>query len=90
MYFFFKLFFRLKQLKPSLEKKKAELKLISRKSDTDQTSKVKLQEDICQLSAQINFMEFDEEAEQRLDEERKQLCREKIEQSKAVDNFEAV
>lgn len=38
----------------------------------------------------MNSLEFDEEAEQRLDEERKQLCREKIEQSQAIDQFEAV
>lgn len=35
-------------------------------------------------------MSFDEEAEGKLDEERKQLCREKIELSKSVDKFEAM
>lgn len=34
-------------------------------------------------------MNFDEESESILDEERRQLCREKIELSKAVDKFEA-
>ncbi|KAI1727452.1 SMC proteins flexible hinge domain-containing protein [Ditylenchus destructor] len=80
---------KLKQIKPALEKKKAELQALSKRSNTETLQKDQLEAELARCKQLLDEMAFDEDAENQLDVTRRDLCKERIGYQREVDGFEA-
>uniref|UniRef100_A0A914ZLA8 Structural maintenance of chromosomes protein n=2 Tax=Parascaris TaxID=6254 RepID=A0A914ZLA8_PARUN len=80
---------RLKQLEPSLAKKRKELKGMAGQSANDEREKGKLEEQLRNIEVELEKLHFDEQSEAQKSEELQKLHVEKQKLTDAVDSFEA-
>ena len=79
----------LKQKKPMLQKKRTELARTTRPTDEDARKAQKLEEEIAQVQSELSSVNYNEEEESRLGNERQDLLRERQNVDHVVDTFEA-
>ena len=79
----------LRQKKPVLQKKKSELARTTRPTDSDAQRAQQLEEEIGQVQSELSSINYSDESEGRLGNEKRALLEERRHVEQAIDFFEA-